>query len=403
MRRRWTRCSPLAWAPLLTLCADVKTADRRWSGTPHVSGATVLEPVQGSRREDHDAVRPDRDAAALLAPVQGRAIGVEIERVVAAELLGIGGRVGVEPHVPAAGARGTRSGASSSVRSAKFATTTVSSCGPPSIPAVQREDLRLRIGTEDRDVGAPQAARRAIAVAAQGDEVPVERGGAPVACSPSPVERDRIVEPRSSRAPGPGTASGCPGDVRTSAEPSAARFLDHQLSASPGEISSGTRALAVGDLVVRLGVDDPLSGAPRPSPTIAATTASTSRASSSSRPRARAGPGRRTPASHWAPNPAPPSAVGVTIDGSSSMSSAIVIFQGWRVRDLVVEPGHERPAIRERGAGSVRPPVDGPDVDGGIEAEAVDRNSSSHGHRAVAQERRGPRRGRSPAASRPTA
>jgi hypothetical protein len=34
--------------------------------------------------------------------------------------------------------------------------------------------------------------------------------------------------------------------------------------------------------------------------------------------------------SHWAPKPAPPSAVGVTIHGSPWRSSAIVIFHGWR-------------------------------------------------------------------------
>ena len=38
------------------------------------------------------------------------------------------------------------------------------------------------------------------------------------------------------------------------------------------------------------------------------------------------------PTSHWAANPAPPSAVGVTMIGSSSRSSAIVIFHGWRSR-----------------------------------------------------------------------
>ena len=46
---------------------------------------------------------------------------------------------------------------------------------------------------------------------------------------------------RSSSSSWPWNSIGIPGDVRTSAEPSTARFFAHQLSASPGEIASGTR------------------------------------------------------------------------------------------------------------------------------------------------------------------
>ena len=43
-------------------------------------------------REDDHAVRPHRDETALVAAVQRRAVGVEIERVVAPEVGGVGGR-----------------------------------------------------------------------------------------------------------------------------------------------------------------------------------------------------------------------------------------------------------------------------------------------------------------------
>ena len=143
---------------------------------------------------------------------------------------------------------------------------------------------------------------------------------------------------------------GMPGAVNTSAAPSVERFCATQLSAWPGQISSGTRAL-------------PLAGA-RPRHAI----------------RCRATRWKASPLKRWAMHAgervhvaggivgavqqaaqrvheagAPlraetgaALAVGRVSHALSCMSSAIVSFQGWRAADLVVDPLQQAPAVGDR-------------------------------------------------------
>jgi hypothetical protein len=65
---------------------------------------------------------------------------------------------------------------------------------------------------------------------------------------------------RSSSNSCPSKIIGIPGEVRTRAPPNVERFLENQLSALPGQISSGTRARPLATRVVRLGINDPFEG-----------------------------------------------------------------------------------------------------------------------------------------------
>src|SRR6478752_5680617 len=103
-----------------------------------------------ARQDDH-AVRPDGDEATLLAAVERSAVGVQVVRLVAAELPRIAGRVRVEAHVPAAGCREPDpeivDGAVGEVRDDDRVV--VRTAG---IPTVHDEDLGLLVRPQDRDI-----------------------------------------------------------------------------------------------------------------------------------------------------------------------------------------------------------------------------------------------------------
>ena len=133
-----------------------------------------------------------------------------------------------------------------------------------------------------------------------------------------------------------------------------------------------------------------------------AATASMSRSASSAT--SSAGRTRRmNPASHCAPKPAPPSAVGVTRIGSSSRSSAIVIFHGWRARiSSLIQARNDQPSGR-----ATDPGVPGARRRSGCRPWHRSAGRRSGTPRARSSRCRagtcGPRRGRSRAGSRPTA
>ena len=139
------------------------------------------------------------------------------------------------------------------------------------------------------------------------DEVAVQVEDAPVRVLAFSQSSGTVSSNKpSSSSSWPWNSIGMPGDVRTSADPSIDALLRPPVVGVAGRDRLGDADLAVGDLVVRLGVDDPaqrLARGPRrrsrrrrhrcPGPR-------------RRRPRARGRTRRMNPASHCAPNPAPP-------------------------------------------------------------------------------------------------
>ena len=128
--------------------------------------------------------------------------------------------------------------------------------------------------------------------------------------------------------------------------------------------------MAVGHLVVRLGVDDP----PRRVAVVAMKRASLTA------PRSRSASlavmtasriGWTNAASHCEPKPAPPAPVSRVIQSLFCRSSATVIFHGCCAADLVVDPLQQAPAIREIVGRVVVVPVAIANIDDGIETQAV--------------------------------
>jgi len=134
---------------------------------------------------------------------------------------------------------------------------------------------------------------------------------------------------RSSSISCPWKIIGTPGEVITSAAPRVDRFLGYQLCASPGEISSGTRALPLASSscdsvkIIRAYASSPIllsmasltaymSRCSSAMPTIAPRTVWTNRES------------------HCELNPAPPAPMSFVIHPLPLRSSAMVNFQGWR-------------------------------------------------------------------------
>src|SRR6476469_8148385 len=146
-----------------------------------------------ARQDDH-AVRPDRDEPALLAAVEGLAIGVEVIRLMAAEDARVAGGVGVEPHVPATGCREPDpeivDGAVGEVRDDDRVV--VRTAG---IPTVHDEDLGLLVRPQDRDIRTAETGGRAVHRATQRDEVAMQADDAAVLARLLPVDPDRVVEP----------------------------------------------------------------------------------------------------------------------------------------------------------------------------------------------------------------
>ena len=249
-------------------------------------------------------------------------------------------------------------------------------------------------------MGSAQAGRARPRHSAAGPSGPGAGAGCPRAGGPSTSRSGRVSSnQRSSSSSWPWKSIGMPGAVSVSAEPRVARFWANQLAASPGAISSGRRTPPVGHLVVRLGVDDPLE---RPSPPasdraghgadVALPSSGTVRACRTTSQERQAPTATRSPPRRPRSGPCHAGlAAQVLGDGQ---------LPGLARRDLVVQPGHERPAIGQRRLGRA---VDGPDVE---------RRSRSAGHpRGTPPARSGrcragrcaPRRGRSRAGCRPRA
>ncbi len=214
----------------------------------------------------------------------------------------------------------------------RLATTTTSSPGPPSCQRWKASSLASSSACRMPRPSPRRPASQAVPVAAQGDEVAVQPQDALVAAGLAPVEGDRVVEPavleqllalEQHRDAGRGQ------DQR--------RAERRPLLGEPaGRVARADRLghpdVAVGHLVVRLGVDDPRAGRAASAAIDGRRRArrwSAPRRRRWSGPRARGARSRRPTGRRSRRRPR---SVGVTSAGSSWRSSAMVSFQGWRAR-----------------------------------------------------------------------
>ncbi len=132
--------------------------------------------------------------------------------------------------------------------------------GPAVVPAVEGDHVVLVVDVVDVDVVAPQTTGAAVTIAAKVDEVAVEVQDALVGVFLAPVDRILVVEP------------GVLEDLLSLEEHRDARRGEHESGGERGALLRPDvpgvpwcdllrkALLAVGDLVVRLGVDDPFEG-----------------------------------------------------------------------------------------------------------------------------------------------